>query len=51
MSQPKLRLALFGSGRIGQAYAGNIAEHPDIDLVMIAGPFIDSARDLADRTA
>lgn len=50
MSQTKLRLALFGSGRIGQVHASNIAAHPEIDLVMIADPFIDGARRLADRT-
>ena len=46
----RLRLALFGSGRIGQVHARNIASHPDIDLVLIADPFIDGARRLADST-
>jgi myo-inositol 2-dehydrogenase / D-chiro-inositol 1-dehydrogenase len=50
MPQPKVRLALFGSGRIGQVHASNIAAHPNVDLVLIADPFIDGARDLADRT-
>jgi myo-inositol 2-dehydrogenase/D-chiro-inositol 1-dehydrogenase len=46
----RLRLALFGSGRIGQVHARNIAAHPDIDLVLIADPFIDGARRLAEST-
>jgi myo-inositol 2-dehydrogenase/D-chiro-inositol 1-dehydrogenase len=50
MPDPRLRFALFGSGRIGQVHAANIAAHRDIDLVMIADPFIDGARHLADRT-
>jgi myo-inositol 2-dehydrogenase / D-chiro-inositol 1-dehydrogenase len=50
MPQTKVRLALFGSGRIGQVHASNIAAHPNVDLVLIADPFIDGARDLADRT-
>ncbi|GAA4397653.1 inositol 2-dehydrogenase [Tsukamurella soli] len=47
MSNDKLRLALFGSGRIGQVHARSIAENPDIELVMIADPFIDGAQALA----
>jgi myo-inositol 2-dehydrogenase/D-chiro-inositol 1-dehydrogenase len=50
MPETKLRLALFGSGRIGQVHAGNIAAHPGSDLVMIADPVIDGVRELADRT-
>jgi myo-inositol 2-dehydrogenase / D-chiro-inositol 1-dehydrogenase len=46
----RLRLALFGSGRIGQVHARNVAEHPDIDLVMIADPLIDGAQALATQT-
>ncbi|MFF2318320.1 inositol 2-dehydrogenase [Arthrobacter sp. NPDC058097] len=46
----RLRLALFGSGRIGQVHARNIAAHPEIDLVLIADPFIDGARRLAEST-
>nr|WP_296780630.1 inositol 2-dehydrogenase [Rhodococcus sp. (in: high G+C Gram-positive bacteria)] len=51
MTSPKLRLALFGSGRIGQVHARNIADHPDLELVMIADPFIDGARALVAQTA
>ncbi|PBC46945.1 inositol 2-dehydrogenase [Rhodococcus sp. ACS1] len=51
MSSTKLRLALFGSGRIGQVHARNIADHPELELVLIADPFIDGARALASRTA
>lgn len=46
----RLRLALFGSGRIGQVHARNVAAHPDIDLAIIADPFIDGARHLAEQT-
>ncbi|MFE4835254.1 inositol 2-dehydrogenase [Arthrobacter sp. NPDC056691] len=46
----RLRLALFGSGRIGQVHARNIAAHPGVDLVLIADPFIDGARRLAEST-
>ncbi|GAA3698572.1 inositol 2-dehydrogenase [Arthrobacter ginkgonis] len=46
----RLRLALFGSGRIGQVHARNVAAHPNIDLVLIADPFIDGARQLAEAT-
>ena len=46
----RLRLALFGSGRIGQVHARNVAAHPDLDLVLIADPFIDAAQRLAAET-
>ncbi|GAB3276434.1 inositol 2-dehydrogenase [Sinomonas notoginsengisoli] len=45
-----LRLALFGSGRIGQVHARNMAAHPGIELALIADPFIDGARRLAEAT-
>ena len=47
----RLRLALFGSGRIGQVHARNVAAHPSIDLVLIADPFIDGARRLAESNS
>jgi myo-inositol 2-dehydrogenase/D-chiro-inositol 1-dehydrogenase len=51
MTSPRpLRMALFGSGRIGQVHARNLAAHPDIELVLIADPFIDAARKLAEQT-
>ncbi|MCW2131557.1 inositol 2-dehydrogenase [Arthrobacter sp. VKM Ac-2550] len=49
-SSRPLRLALFGSGRIGQVHARNLAADPDIELVLIADPFIDAARALASQT-
>ena len=50
MSTQKLRLALFGAGRIGQVHARNLADHPDIELVVISDPFLDGARALAEQT-
>ncbi|MFW0792288.1 inositol 2-dehydrogenase [Gordonia sp. CPCC 205515] len=50
MPQQKLRLALFGSGRIGQVHARNLADHPDIELALISDPFIEGARTLAAQT-
>ena len=41
MSERRLRLALFGSGRIGQVHARSVAAHPDIDLAVIADPFVE----------
>ncbi|MHC8609837.1 inositol 2-dehydrogenase (plasmid) [Paenarthrobacter ureafaciens] len=45
-----LKVALFGSGRIGQVHARNIAAHPDLELAWIADPFIEGARKLAAGT-
>lgn len=45
-----LRLALFGAGRIGQVHARNIAASPEVDLVVIADPFIEGAKTLAATT-
>lgn len=45
--QGNLRLALFGSGRIGRVHALSIAADPTIDLVVIADPFVEGARALA----
>lgn len=45
-----LRIALFGSGRIGQVHAKNILANPGLDLAVIADPFIDGARRLAEGT-
>lgn len=47
MSKGKLRVALFGSGRIGEVHARSVAAHPDIELALIADPFIDGAQELA----
>ncbi|WP_426998371.1 inositol 2-dehydrogenase [Pseudarthrobacter sp. N5] len=43
----KLRVALFGSGRIGRVHAANLGQHPGVDLVWIADPFIAGAQELA----
>ena len=48
-NQP-LKVALFGSGRIGQVHARNIAAHPDLELAWIVDPFIEGARTLAAGT-
>jgi myo-inositol 2-dehydrogenase/D-chiro-inositol 1-dehydrogenase len=45
-----LKVALFGSGRIGQVHARNIAAHPDLELAWIADPFIEGAEKLAAGT-
>lgn len=45
-----LKVALFGSGRIGQVHARNIAAHPDLELAWIADPFIKGAQSLAAAT-
>ncbi|GAB3276319.1 inositol 2-dehydrogenase [Sinomonas notoginsengisoli] len=50
MSSERLRVALFGSGRIGHVHAHNIAGHPDLDLAVIADPFLDGASRLAAST-
>lgn len=50
MATRPLRLALFGSGRIGQVHARNLAADPSVELVMIADPFIDAAKALASAT-
>lgn len=42
-----IRLALFGAGRIGQVHAHNIAASPEVELVVIADPFLDGAQKLA----
>ena len=45
-----VRLALFGAGRIGQVHARNIAASPGVDLVVIADPFLEGAKTLAEST-
>ena len=45
-----LKVALFGSGRIGQVHARNILANPDLELAVIADPFIEGARALAAGT-
>lgn len=51
MSHPRpLRLALFGSGRIGHVHAANIVANPGLDLAVIADPFPDGAHRLAEGT-
>ncbi len=47
MPNDKLRLALFGSGRIGHVHARSIAENPDVELAVVADPFLDGAQALA----
>lgn len=45
----RLRLALFGSGRIGHVHARSIAADPDLELAVVADPFIEGARTLAEQ--
>jgi myo-inositol 2-dehydrogenase/D-chiro-inositol 1-dehydrogenase len=49
-SDRPLKVALFGSGRIGQVHARNIADHPELELAWIADPFIEGAQALAATT-
>lgn len=49
MTHPPLRLALIGSGRIGQVHAANIAADPETTLAFVADPFLDGARAVAER--
>ncbi|GAB3347944.1 inositol 2-dehydrogenase [Amycolatopsis echigonensis] len=44
-----LRVALFGSGRIGQVHARSIAAHPDAELAWICDPVQPAAEALAAR--
>ena len=45
-----LKIALFGSGRIGQVHARNILANAGLELVAIADPFIEGAQALAAGT-
>lgn len=45
-----LKVALFGSGRIGHVHARNILANPDLELAAIADPFIEGAQKLAAGT-
>ncbi|GGJ23542.1 UNVERIFIED_ORG: myo-inositol 2-dehydrogenase/D-chiro-inositol 1-dehydrogenase [Paenarthrobacter nicotinovorans] len=45
-----LKVALFGSGRIGQVHARNILANRGLELVAIADPFIEGAQALAEGT-
>lgn len=45
-----LKIALFGSGRIGQVHARNILANPELELALIADPYIEGAQALAEGT-
>ena len=45
----RLRVALFGAGRIGAVHASNIAAHPGAELAWVADPYPGAAAALADR--
>lgn len=47
-SKRPLRLALFGAGRIGQVHARNILANPELELAVIADPFVEGARQIAE---
>jgi len=49
MSDTRLRVALFGAGRIGQIHAHNIANHPQLELAVICAASPESAQRLAER--
>jgi myo-inositol 2-dehydrogenase / D-chiro-inositol 1-dehydrogenase len=42
-----MRFAVIGAGRIGRVHARNIAEHPEVDLVLCADPVEGAAAALA----
>ncbi|NNU82128.1 inositol 2-dehydrogenase [Halovulum dunhuangense] len=42
-------ISVFGSGRMGEIFAGNVAAHPGARLVSVMNPNIASARKLTDR--
>ncbi|BDZ40373.1 inositol 2-dehydrogenase [Microbacterium suwonense] len=44
-----LRFGLIGTGRIGQVHAANIARSDEATLAWVADPFVDGARQVADR--
>jgi myo-inositol 2-dehydrogenase / D-chiro-inositol 1-dehydrogenase len=50
MVRSKLRVGLLGAGRIGRIHGGNIAAHPDAQLVAIADASFAAASDLAQAT-
>ncbi|WP_427133665.1 inositol 2-dehydrogenase [Pseudarthrobacter sp. S9] len=43
----KVRIALFGSGRIGRVHGANLARHPGVELTWVADPFVAGAQELA----
>jgi myo-inositol 2-dehydrogenase / D-chiro-inositol 1-dehydrogenase len=50
MVRSKLRVGLLGAGRIGRIHGGNIAAHPDAQLVAVADPSSGAASELAQAT-
>ena len=48
-STSALRFGLIGTGRIGQVHAANIAASDEATLAWIADPFVDGAKQVADR--
>ena len=47
MTQPALRVALFGSGRISEIHGHNIANHPHLELAVVCSRNTKSAGRLA----
>ncbi|HEX2727003.1 MAG TPA: inositol 2-dehydrogenase [Beijerinckiaceae bacterium] len=50
MAGSKLRMGLLGAGRIGRIHGGNIAAHPDAQLVAVADASFEAASSLAQAT-
>ena len=46
----KIRIGMFGAGRIGQVHAKNILENSGLELAWICDPFIDGANSLAEAS-
>src|ERR1700742_3730645 len=49
-TKDKLKIAMFGAGRIGKVHTKNIAENAGLELAWICDPFIEGAQSLAEAT-
>lgn len=49
MTASPLRIGLIGTGRIGQVHARNIAADPETVLAVVADPFVEGARSVAEQ--
>lgn len=47
MTAIQIRVGLIGTGRIGRVHAANIAANPAMNLVRVADPFVEGAREVA----
>jgi myo-inositol 2-dehydrogenase/D-chiro-inositol 1-dehydrogenase len=46
----KLKIAMFGAGRIGKVHTKNISENASLELAWICDPLIEGARSLAEQS-